>query len=223
MFYQLGASIDPKIIGKSELPLTVQINDKIFTEQSRKYTLDINKYFEEFSDLYGNSPKRLSGKMYQRIRKPIDLMNSMPYYPTLRYIVSQKVKDIFERLVLDKKEYHLEKLNIEGYDENFYFLFIPLLENSKYVDFDKTVYYDSLNEKYKVFGSYEKYEAEKKNGRFRAKTLYLKKELEVRDIISVQAGGPFYSERIIDSFQKENVVGYEIITGGDFKVDLYFD
>ncbi|MPT18497.1 MAG: hypothetical protein E2579_12185 [Pseudomonas sp.] len=222
MFYQLGASIDPKIIGKSELPLTVEIKNKVFSEQSKEYTLNINKYFEEFSNLYSNFPKELIGKMYQRKRKPIDLMNSMPYYPTLRYIISKKVKDIFKGLTIAKTEYHLEKLEIEGCDEDFYFLFIPLLRSSEYVDFDKTVYYDSLNEKYEVFGSYEKYEVEKKNRRLRAKTLYLKKELEVRDIISVQAGGPFYSERIIDAFQKENVVGYEIITGGDFKVDLHF-
>lgn len=69
MFYQLGASIDPKIIGKSELPLTVQINDKIFTEQSRKYTLDINKYFEEFSDLYGNFQKTIKWKNVSKNKK----------------------------------------------------------------------------------------------------------------------------------------------------------
>lgn len=222
IFYQFDASIDPKIIGRSGLPLTVQIKDKSFSEQSRKYTLDVNKYFEDFSNLYSNFPKGLSGKMYQRLRKPIDLMITMPFYMSLRYVVSKKVKDIFEKLAIDKSEYHLEKLSIEGSDEEFYFLFIPLLKNSEYVDYEKSVYYDGLNDNYEVFGSYEKYEVKKTKSNYRAKTLYVKKELENRDIISLQAAGPFYSEKIIDAFQKENIVGYEIIKGGDFKVDLHF-
>lgn len=221
-YYQIRASIDSKIIGRSELPITVEIKNKVFSEQSRKYTLDVNKYFEEQLNVYDNFPKELSGKMYQRKKKPIDIMSVMPFYMSLKYAISEKVKIILEELKINKSEYHLEEFEIEDSDEKFYFLFIPLLKNSEYVNYEKTVYYDGLNEKYETFGSYEKYETEKKNGNFRAKTLYVKKELESRDIISVQAGGPFYSERIIEAFQKENVIGYEIISGGDFIVDLHF-
>jgi len=161
--------------------------------------------------------------MYQRKKLPIDIMNVMPYFISLQYVISKKVKAILENLQINKTEYHLEELSIEENEEKFYFLFIPLLKSSEYVNYKKSVFYDSLNDKSEVFGSYEKYIESRKLGNYRVKTLYVSSELQNRDIISIQAGGPFYSERIIDAFQKENIVGYDIVTGGDFKLDLYFE
>lgn len=217
-YYQFQATIDSKIIGRSELPISVVIKDKTYSEQSRKYTLDINKYFEEFPNFYKHFPKELSGKMYQRKKSPIDIMNAMPYYPTLKFVVSEKVKNIIEALSISKSEYHLENFKIEGYDGKFFFLFIPLLKSKEYLDFSKSIFVENMEENEIIFDNYEQY----MESFCRARTLYVKKELENRDIISLQAGGPFYSERIIKAFQKENVVGYEIISGGDFKIDLHF-
>lgn len=221
-YYQIDTSIDPKIIGRSELPLTVEIKDKIFSEQSKKYTLNITEYFKDEKILYSIFPKQLKGKMCQRKKQPIDVMRVMPYHPVIEFVISEKVKIILETLKVNKSEYHVEEFSIEGSDENFYFLFIPLLQNSEYVDYEKTVYYDGLNKKYVIFGNFEKYEEEKKKNNYMAKTLYVNKKLESRDIISVQAGGPFYSERIIEAFRMENVIGYDMVNGGDSKVDLNF-
>ncbi len=133
-YYKIDASIDNKIIGKSESPLTVQIKNKTFSEQSSQYFLDVNKYFEDYPHLYANFPKDLSGKMYQRKKSPIDIMNVMPYFISLQYVISKKVKAILENLQINKTEYHLEELSIEGNEEKFYFLFIPLLKSSEYVN-----------------------------------------------------------------------------------------
>lgn len=221
-YYQIDASIDSKIIGRSELPLSVEIKNKIFSEQSRKYNLDVNKYFEDFPNLYFNFPKDLSSKMYQKQKNPIDLMLTIPRYLSIRYIISKKTKTILENLKVHKEEYHLEELSIDGSEEKFYFLFIPLLKSSEYVDYKKSVFYDSLNDKLAVFGSYEKYVESRKLGNYMAKTLFVSSELQKRDIISVQAGGAFYNERIINAFKEEGIVGYEIIEQGDFKIDLHF-
>ncbi len=221
-YYQIQTTIDSKIIGRCESPLTVEIKNKIFSEQSNKYFLDVNKYFEDQNTLYEKFPIDLKGKMFQKKKLPIDIMNVMPYYISLEYVISKKIKDIFERLEINKDEYHLEELSIDGSEEKFYFLFIPLLKSSEYVDYEKSIFYDSLNDKSAIFGNYEKYLDSRKFGNYRAKTLCLKKELYSRDIISVQAGGPFYSERIIDAFKEENIIGYDIIERGDFKIDLHF-
>ena len=65
-FFQIDASIDPKIIGRSECPISVEIKDDLFSKQSRKYTLNINEYFKDQKDLYDYFPKNMKGKMYQR-------------------------------------------------------------------------------------------------------------------------------------------------------------
>lgn len=145
-------------------------------------------------------------------------MRTIPYYPTLKYAVSEKVKTILEELKVNKSEYHLEEFSIERNDEKFYFLFIPLLKSIEYLDFSKSVFIENMEENEIIFDNYEQYT----ESFCRAKTLYVKKELENREIVSLQAGGPFYSERIIEAFQKQNVIGYEIISGGDFKIDLHF-
>lgn len=220
-YYQIDTSIDSKIIGRSELPISVQIKNKTYSEQSRKYTLDVNQYFEEQLNVYNNFPKGVIAKMYQKKKKPIDIMNVIPFYLSLEFAVSEKVKIIFENLKVNKLEYHMEEFSIEENDKKFYFLFIPLLKNSEYIDYEKTVYYDELNERDEVFNSFENYEAQKSSGNFRVKTLYVKKEIENRDIISIQGVTvPFFSERIIKSFQENNIIGYEIVKRGDFKVEF---
>lgn len=221
-YCQIRASIDPKIIGKSEVPLTVEIKNKYFSEQSRKYTLDVNTYFEEQLKLYDNFPKNLEGKMYQKNRNPIDVMNVSPFYMSLQFAVSEKVVDIFYNLAVNKAEYHLEKFTVEGSNDNFYFLFIPLLKSEDHIDFSQSIFIDDVSEKEVVFESYVAYKEKSKNNYYRAKLLSVSGELQRRDLISLQKGKPFYSKRLIDAFQQENIIGYEIIKSGDSKVDLHF-
>ena len=221
-YYQIRASIDSRIIGKSESPLSVQIKNKTFYEQSGKYFLDVNKYFEEQLNLYDNFPKNLEGKMYQKNKNPIDIMNVMPFYMGLQFAVSEKVVNIFDNLSVDKAEYHIEEFTIAGSNDKFYFLFIPMLKNEDYIDFSQSIFIEDFNEEEIIFGSYDVYRKKSKDINYLAKHLFVTFELQNRDIISLQKGKPFYSERIIDAFQKENVIGYEIISGGDYKIDLHF-
>ena len=221
-YYQIRASIDSKIIGRSEAPLSVEIKNQIFSEQSRRYTLDVNKYFEEQLQLYDNFPKNLVGKMYQKNKLPIDIMNVIPFYMSLQFAVSQKVVNIFNSLSVDKAEYHIEEFTIDGSNDKFYFLFIPMLKSNGCIDFSQSIFIEDLNEEEIIFGSYDVYWKKSKDSNYLAKQLFVPFELQSRDIISLQKGKPFYSERILDAFQKENVIGYEIITGGDYKIDLHF-
>lgn len=44
----------------------------------------------------------------------------------------------------------------------------------------------------------------------------MKKKYKSYDLLYPQGGDFFFSERIIDAMQKENIVGYDIIKGGCF-------
>lgn len=222
-YYQIDCSIDRKIIGRSELPLTVEVKDKEFLDYRKRFFY-IDDYFENESGLYGDFPKGIKGKMYQRKKDPVDFMLVMPTSFNPKYIVSGKVKNIFEKIFIDKSEYHLEELTIEGHPERFYFLFLPLLKSLEYVDYSKTIFYDSTNDNYAVFGTYHKSQIEcNKNIGYYAKKLYVAKELESRDIINLQTSiHPFFSKKIIDAFAEESILGYDIIKSGDFKIELHF-
>ncbi|ASE62106.1 hypothetical protein CEQ15_11685 [Chryseobacterium indologenes] len=220
-YYQLKATIDPKIIGKSELPLTVEIKDKIFASQSREYMLDVEKYFKDKDMLLNHFPQNIVGKMYQRKKDPIDIMLSMPMFMSIEFVISKKVKNILAGLDINPSEYETVELSIEGQSEPYYFLFIPLLRNKDYVDYERSVFHSSRLDKTMSFGTYEDYLSERNNG-YRVKTLYVSNALQGRDIFSLQAAGPFFSERIVEAFHENQIIGYDIVKGGDFKVDLKF-
>lgn len=220
-YYQLKATIDPKIIGKSELPLTVEIKDKTFASQSREYMLDVEKYFEDKDMILKHFPQNLVGKMYQRKKDPIDIMLSMPMYMSIEFIVSKKVKDILDGFDIDPSEYQTVELSIEGQSEAYYFLFIPMLRNKDYVDYQKSIFHSARLDNTTIFGTYEDYLSERNNG-YRVKTLYVSNKLRDRDIVSVQAAGPFFSERIVEAFHENQIIGYDVVEKGDFKVELNF-
>lgn len=220
-YYQIDTTIDPKIIGRSELSLTVEVKDKDFLNFRKNNLTYINDYFAK-KEAYEGFPKAISGKMYQKKKEPIDIMDLMPHCLGIEFIISEKVKQILEKLQIDRNEYHIEDLLIEGYTEKFYFLFIPILKNNDYVNYKSSIYYDTLAHQEIHFKSFEDYEAQKKQSNYRVKTLCISSELNNRDIINLQAAGPFYSERIIQAFKENQIIGYDIINGGDFKVELNF-
>ncbi len=220
-YFQLESTLESKIIGRSELPLTVEIKDKIFANQSREYMLDVEKYFEDKDKILKHFPKNLVGKMYHRKKAPVDIMLSMPMYMSIEFIVSKKVKNILDGLAINHAEYQTIELTIDGQSEPYYFLFIPMLRNKDYVDYKNSIFHSARLDNTTSFGTYEDYLSERNNG-YRVKTLYVSNELRDRDIISLQSAGPFFSERIVEAFHEKQVIGHDIINGGDFKVDLKF-
>ncbi len=220
-YYQIDTSIDEKIIGESELSLSVEIEDKDFIEQSMEY-FDIEYYFEKKDQIYDNFPKSLVGKMYQKNKEPIDFMDTIPMFPPNLFVVSQKFKDIIESLNVGQSEYHFEELKIKGYTNPFYFLFIPMIKSVDCIDFTRTVYRNSDTGEEKIYGSYESYWncPVEEVLRYNPKTIYLSIDLSRYDIISIQGASPvFYSERLIKAFEENNVIGYEIVKKS---VDLVF-
>jgi hypothetical protein len=221
-YYKIEASIDPKIIGRSELPLTVEIKDKRFLEYRKTNLTDIDKYFQ-IHNIYDQFPKEIVGKMYQRKKHPIDIMNIIPSSLSLKYVISERVKQILKELLIDDSEYHLEEIKIEGSTEKFYFFFIPYLKSWEVIDYSKTVFYDTLHEKELIFRNFESYEVGNKLNNYLIKELFISKKLKNRDIINIPVAGAFYSEKIMQVFKAKEIIGYDLITSGDFMVKLHFN
>jgi hypothetical protein len=217
-YHQIQLSIDERLIGKSDNPISIKIKDKCFIEFSTSSILNLTKYFQNKDEFYKLIPENLECEMYQKNKIPIDFMLCMPTCLTLYFVISEKVKKILESLNVKSTEYITKEIKINGYFEKYYLMFIPLLESKKFVDFKKTIFRDSDSGEEIVFRNYDHF----LENISKPKKLYVKKDLLNYDIINLQVAKPYFSKRIIEIFQKENVIGFEIIKQGSFKVDLNF-
>ena len=222
IFYQIDTSINPKIIGRSGLPLTIEIPDKNFKLQSSAYVVDFNKYFSEKNRAFDDLPEKVTGKMYQK-KDPVDIMGIMPHHPIILFIISKKVKNIFENLKVSKAEYKLKELKIQGTNDPFYFLYVPIHKSSETINFEKSLFRDSVDEIDRHFADFESYQIESKAHQLLTKSICINSDLKNNDIIRVQTIKTYFSARIIDTFKREDVIGYDIIEKGDFKVELNFN
>ncbi|OCA76390.1 hypothetical protein BBI01_06780 [Chryseobacterium artocarpi] len=220
-YYQITESIDPKIIGRSGLPLTIEISEKNFKLQSSTYVVDFNKYFENKDQAYNDLPEKIVSKMYQK-KGPVDIMGIMPHHLIILFVISEKVKNIFENLKVNKAEYKLKELKVQGTNDPFYFLFVPIHKSSETINFEKSLFIDNVNEIERNFADFATYQLESKAHKFRTKSICINSNLQSNDIIRIQTIKTYFSARIIDTFKKENVIGYDVIEKGDFKVDLKF-
>lgn len=221
-YFQIEKSIDPKLIGRGELPLTVKINDKHFASESSSYVVNFKRYFEDVQAAFINVPENIVGEMYQK-RDPVDIMGIMPHHPIIFSIVSQKVIEIFEKLQVNKDEYQYKKLQILNKIDPYYFLFLPIHQSSENVNFQKSKFTEVSTGIDWSFPNFESYMSETKSKNFVTKSLCINPDLENNDIIRLQMVKPFFSERIIEACLEENVVGFDVIKGGDFKVNLSFN
>jgi len=215
VFYQIGFTLDNKIRGRYEMPHTIDLCNELI-EYKRQKCKDVWQYFENIDTIYQDMPQNLTGRLYKR-KDFVDIMKCSPYFLSLRYVVTEKVKSIFESLNVDKNEYILKEISIENFNEKFYLMFIPIINAKNIIDFKNS--YFRCGDNIVSYDSYSDYYI--KNQVDTPKRLSIPKEYTEKDVFSLQIGGVFISERIIKRFESENVVGYDI-EEGYFKTDLVF-
>lgn len=214
-FYQIRAAIDPSIIGRSEAPISVQIKDRWIYDLSRKYSINIQKYFDDKKDLVALLPDKVTGKIFQKNKKPIDFMKVIPFVVGLQYIVSEKVKTVFDALKIEGNQYQFKKMNISGTEDIYYFLMIPIEKDSSAINYSRSIFYDKILETNIVFESFENYKRESIGRNLLVKQIVLNERFENHDIINLQCAGPFFSSRIMDAFIQNKVLGYRVIEKGE--------
>ena len=219
-YHQIDFSLDEKIIGKNEMPHTISIESKEFQKYISSRAKNISAYFENKDGLYENMPEPLCGKLIKR-KNAIDFMDFTPACLSLVAVISGKIKEIFEKLQVSKKEYVLKEISIKGYAEPFYLLFLPIISDKEFV-YSGCIFEEMFDEgNTKIFSNREEYYND--TNYYLLKKVTLGKAYKDYDLLYYpQGSGYFFSERIINAFQKENIVGYEIITGGCFYEEIEF-
>lgn len=218
-YYQLSFTLEKSIRGNYEMPHTISIDTPNFL----KYILDNNKtismYFENRKNLYEEMPDNLRGKLIKR-NDVIDFMDFTPSCLSLVAVVSYKIKQIFEHLNVSKDEYVFKKISIKNYAEEFYLLFIPIIPDTEFV-YPKCIFKDMFdNGNIKTFNNRTEYYNDPND--YCLKKVVLKDTYRDYDLLYPQGGGFFFSERIVNAMQRENIVGYDLVKGGYFYEEIDF-
>lgn len=218
-YYQLSFTLDKKIRDRYEMPHTISIESKNFLKYISDKAKTISVYFENQRNFYDEMPDNLWGKLLKR-SNVIDFMDFTPSCLSLVAVVSNNIKRIFEQLKISKDEYVFKRIFIEGHTEDFYLLFIPMIPDTEFV-YPKCIFKDIFdNGITKIFNNRVEYYNDPND--YCLKKVTLGNVYNNYDLLYPQGGGFFFSGRIINAMQQENIIGYDIIKGGCFYEELHF-
>ena len=223
IYYQVDAfPLDKTILGKYDMPHTIRIESKNFLNYISERNRNIKMYFENKNTLYEKMPDNLQGKLLKR-KNVIDFMDFSPFCLSLLAVVSNKMKQILEKLNVSKDEYVLKRISIKGFYEDFYLLFVPIIQNTEFV-YSKCIFIDRSNRiNRKIYNNREEYLSDPQFYDYSAFKITLNVKYSDYDLLWPQGCGCLFSERIVNAMREENIVGYAITKeGGYFYQELYF-
>lgn len=157
-------------------------------------------------------PNEIVGKIIKR-KDYVDFMDFSPACLSLKAVVSAKVKNVFEKIHVHKSEYILKPIKIHGIASDFYLLFVPIIRDTDFV-YPKCKFIDMYNENIKVFQNRLEF--------YNDKEIYFPQEITLirkyqgYDLLYPQGADVFFSNRVLEAFTNEGVIGYDIIKGGCF-------
>lgn len=217
--YQIDFTLDESIVGNHESIHTVSIESKDFLSYILEKNRTISMYFENKPTLYDEMPDNLCGKLIKR-KNVIDFMDFTPSCHSLVAVVSYKIKQIFERLKVSKNEYVFKKISIKGHPEEFYLLFIPIIPHTEFV-YPKCIFREMFGDQnLKIFNNREEHYNDPKY--YELRKVALKDTYKDYDLLYPRGGGFFFSERIVNAMEQENIVGHRLVTGGCFYEEIVF-
>lgn len=130
--------------------------------------------------------------------------------------VSQKVKDIFEELGVSKDEYIMKPVKLVDSDRTYYLLFcmtIPEDEISMKNSESCLAMVPAFRLSFKTFEERCEYMKVSPDRELGYRIIALPEKYKNRDLIYVKSDtNYFFSQRLIDAFEKHKVKGYEIFT-----------
>lgn len=218
MYYQITFTLDPNVRGRYEMPHTVKIYSEAFWNYIAEKNRNISIYFENKHSLYSNMPQEITGHIVKR-KDCVDIMDFTPACLSLKAVVSEKVKNVFENLRIQKSEYIFKQIKIKGIESDFYLLFVPIIRDTEFV-YPKCVFAEMFNGDEKVYQSRQEYYND--NEIYFPKRITLNAKYKGFDLLYPQGADVFFSERIIDAFKNEGITGYDIIRGGCFYSEIEF-
>jgi hypothetical protein len=214
MYKSVSTSSDPKEIGVNNGIYQVEL-----LEKKSFVSNDEKKYYEEY---FNGNVKSFLLDDFKKIKK--DKLSLLTYYPLkkaketdfisfspnemgLNFIVSERVMDIFESFNL--YEYIKIPTKIEGFKSKFYTIGFPMIEIEK-IDFNKSVFIDWKNNENILINSLNEFMHQKFETRaLKTQKLFLKEKLN-SVILYIQSEGLFFSNKLIEKLENENVTGFQI-------------
>jgi hypothetical protein len=221
LFHQISVSYDERLLKRHAEPQSVSITTPRFFKEYYPNIRDWDwtVYFANRDCFYRSIPNPLIGKLWYK--GPIDFMDACYLRKGMVACVSEKIRRILMELQVNKEEYILHPIVISKEEALYYILFIPFLSIEELkIDFDNSVFDYALwpNEKLRYFRSKEElYEyLLNRDNPLRTKRLVLDKSLMQRDIINAGFihGDIYFSNRIIEAFNEEQVIGYQVLQPG---------
>jgi hypothetical protein len=221
-FKQITNSAEPKIIGTKNGVYQIEIEDKDLETHPNHKELDrlfisgfkpsINKFNDEVQKI---RIQPLKGKVIKKA-KVTDLMGFCPYFFSCKYIVSEKIAEVFKSAKIDKSEFRLFPIKLINNDSKFYILFVPMIINEE-IFFDQSLIYPSRqaikeNEDYLKIKSFKDYkECIDKSIFTNFEKVVLPKKHQEKGIISIQGiSDLFFSERLLEKVSNQNLKSFRI-------------
>ena len=229
-YKQIDASWDSKLIKRRSTPQSVTITTPdLFTKY---YPLPINmdwdKYYSDRDAFYNRIPSPLSGKLLYRI-PPYDYMGRSFFRPGMIACINEKVLDIFRRLKVNREEYCVKPIVIDGVTESYYILFFPFISHlcDSGILWSDSIFRDRYTKECFVFNNREEYCLRKASDKsFESVKIVLPGHYKKRDILSFAFSSvqDLVSDRLVDAFGQEGIVGVTFNNmGTTFVPEVMFD
>ena len=227
-YREITASWDEKLLGRRTAPQAVKITTPDFFTKYYPFPMDLEEYFKDIAGFYDRMPSRLSGKLDYKT-SPYDYMEAYFMRPGMSGCISEKVKNIFAKLGVSKDEYYIKPIEILGVSQQHYILFFPF--KSLFGDAD-ILWSQSVFENFadkspiSICNRKEYLQLKQDNVMITEKRVCFAKKYRKYDILSfgLSAIQGFLSDRIVQVFQEENVVGASFWNPGSyFYKDIVFD
>ncbi|MDO7138818.1 hypothetical protein [Algibacter lectus] len=204
---------EPKITGSPNGVYTVEIKEK-----KSFISKDEKDYFNEFIDKNSEDIKRVCEQDFVKIdnkriseiiyfpsykrAKEIDVVRYCPHQMGFQLLVSEKVYEIFKKHRIP--DYNVIPSKIETFEKNYFILGFPMIEN-RFIDFNKSKFYDFKLQKKITYKNYNDY-AELNFSRYPLET-YLTENYNY-DIINLQAEGMYFSESLLTELENNGIIGF---------------
>lgn len=98
-------------------------------------------------------------------------------------------------------------------------MFVPIIRDADFV-YPKCKFVDMFNEYEKIFQNRQEFYDDEEI--YFPQKITLAAKYKGFDLLYPQGSDVFFSERVINAFEKEKVIGYDIIKGGCFYSEIEF-
>lgn len=215
-YFDVRVSWDEKLLKRRGHPQGIEILSKEWNTYMRtRCGKTWDEYFQAESTLFDEMPRPILGKL-DYPRGPLwDYMDAYPYRDNMLACVSERVKRLLEQLQVAPSEYVLEPVSVKQVEVPLYLLFVRKIVRWKDIDVDykKSTFVNPIKMEI-IPGVTEEILKERRTAGILTspKNIVARKRPFYLDIICIETcGGVFFSERLVNAFLQEGIVGFEIV------------